>query len=86
MKLVGLLFGTEPGAVATGSTTQHADDRYCSLKDICRPLKRAQNPGGVIPGLRSLLAHPGLLSAAAPRLVERESKVGLMITLFYLLF
>ena len=26
--------------------------------------------GEVIPGLRSLLAHPGLLSVAAPRLIE----------------
>ncbi len=32
------------------------------------------------------LAHPGLLSGAAPRLVDRESKVELMVTSFYLLF
>jgi hypothetical protein len=61
-----LHFGTEPGAVATGSSTQLA----LWICYLCRPLRglgflRGRDPWATL----AALAHPGLLSAAAPRLV-----------------
>jgi len=72
-------FVSEPGAIATGSMTQHESQhrttwvaRFAGLGSL----------GDVIPGFRSLRSlHPGLNSVAAPRLVDSSLPLPLLTSL-----
>jgi hypothetical protein len=54
-----------------------------AFPNLCRPLKRGLVIfGGWFPGLRSLLAHPGLNSAATSRLVDADTLVARSFRLY----